>query len=186
MKKVSYLDKNTLRLQVLSQLEALPRQLHQQKSKLLASLLFETIEWKNATNIGVTISNYPEVDTSFLIEEAKKQNKRIFVPKCFSKNKEMKFYEWNDETKFERKYANILEPIIDTTKQIHKNDINLLIVPGVVYSKEGYRIGFGGGYYDRFLVGFNGPTVSLVFQEQLKERIPLDIYDLPVQKMIIL
>jgi len=185
-KKVSYLDKKLLRLEVLSTLQTLPRELHQKKSKILTSQLFESIEWKNSTNIGVTISNFPEVDTSFLIHNAKKQNKRIFVPKCFPSTKEMKFYEWHDQTQFERTYANILEPVTHTTTEIHKNDIDLLVVPGVVYCKDGYRIGFGGGYFDRYLIDFQGFTVSLVFKEQLKERIPLDIYDLPVQKMIIL
>ena len=181
-----FLDKKLLRLEVLSKLEALPRELHRTKSKLISSQLLESKEWKNATNIGVTISNFPEVDTSFLIHTAKKQNKRIFVPKCFPKTKEMKFYEWNEQTRFERIYANILEPITDTTTEIQKNEIDLLIVPGVVFSKEGYRIGFGGGYYDRFLIDYSGHTISLVFLEQLREIIPLDIYDLPVQKMIIL
>lgn len=180
------MDKKHLRQEVLQTLNTIPKEQHERKSMQLTHLLINCDEWKQSMNIAVTISNFPEVNTSYLINQAKQENKRFFVPKCNPKTKEMSFYEWNEHTEFERVYGNLLEPIIQTTSKIDKNKLDLIIVPGVVYSKDGYRIGFGGGYYDRYLVGFKGKTISLLFKEQLKDTIPVEIYDCPVQKMIVI
>jgi 5-formyltetrahydrofolate cyclo-ligase len=61
--------------------------------------------------------------------------------------------------------------------------LDLLIVPGLAFSKKGYRIGFGGGYYDRFLSAFDGKTVSLVFGEQFNDQWTPDVFDIPIDKI---
>jgi len=59
-----------------------------------------------------------------------------------------------------------------------------LIVPGLVFNEKGYRIGFGGGFYDRFLADYHGKTVSLAFDFQVMKEIPTESFDLPVQIII--
>lgn len=180
------MDKKRIRQEVLQTLNAIPKELHEIKSMELTKLLINSEEWKTSNTLAVTISNFPEVNTSYLIAQGKKENKRIFVPKCNPKTKEMNFYEWNEHTQFERVYVNLLEPIAQTTSVINKSELDLIIVPGVAYSKDGYRIGFGGGYYDRYLADYQGKTISLLLKEQLKDTFPIEIYDCPVQKMIII
>ena len=63
----------------------------------------------------------------------------------------------------------ILEPIEDMTERVEKEDIDVIIVPGIVFDKKGYRIGYGGGYYDRYIPGFTGQLLSLAFEQQLIE-----------------
>ncbi len=63
------------------------------------------------------------------------------------------------------------------------NEIDLLLVPGLAFNREGYRIGYGGGYYDRFLSSFKGQTVSVILDAQLM-KIPVDDFDQPVHKII--
>ena len=67
-------------------------------------------------------------------------------------------------------YMDLLEPIIEETVSVAKNEIDLQIVPGVVFSDEGYRIGFGGGYYDRYIMDYKGATLSLAFECQTGHR----------------
>ena len=74
------------------------------------------------------------------------------------------------------------EPLVQ--QQVEKSEINLLIVPGLIFSSQGYRIGFGGGYYDRFLTTFQGQTVSLAFSEQLRDDWQPAEFDIPVKKII--
>lgn len=74
------------------------------------------------------------------------------------------------------------EPLV--FEKVVKDEIDLLIVPGLIFSSEGYRIGFGGGYYDRFLKDFQGPTVSLAFGEQIRDDWQPENFDIPVAKII--
>jgi 5-formyltetrahydrofolate cyclo-ligase len=78
----------------------------------------------------------------------------------------------------------LFEPITDETLSVKKNEIDLQIVPGLVFSDEGYRIGFGGGYYDRYMSDYNGATLSLAFVTQTSHKIPVEGHDIPVSKII--
>ena len=81
-------------------------------------------------------------------------------------------------------YIDLLEPIVEQTESIGKEQIDLLIVPGVVFSNDGYRIGFGGGYYDRYMTDYKGATISLAFHSQVNHEVPIEAHDIPVQKII--
>ena len=76
-------------------------------------------------------------------------------------------------------------PNADAADYKHKNDIDLVIVPGVCFDKEKNRIGFGKGYYDRFLQNANINTIGICFEEQIVEnRIPITEYDVKIKKII--
>ena len=81
-------------------------------------------------------------------------------------------------------YSGLLEPIESKTNLVEPSDIDLLIVPGIAFDSEGFRMGFGGGYYDRFLQSFKGNTVSLAFREQIVSNLPKEDHDIPVEKII--
>ena len=86
---------------------------------------------------------------------------------------------WSPTTRYEASSFGVEEPISE--QEAHHLD--LLIVPGLAFSKNGYRIGFGGGYYDRFLSAFDGKTVSLVFGEQFNDQWTPDVFDIPIDKI---
>lgn len=81
-------------------------------------------------------------------------------------------------------YFGLDEPDVKKTTPVKKDAIDLLIVPGLVFTKKGYRVGFGGGYYDRYLTDFTQPTVSLVHTKQFVEDFPIEPFDIPVQYLV--
>lgn len=146
--------------------------------------LYESQAWQNSTCIAITISRGFEWDTRAIIEEGWKQGKEMVVPKCIPAEKKLNFYRFQDYAELETVYYNLLEPKHIEANHVSSNQIELVIVPGVVFNKRGYRIGFGGGYYDRFLSDFDGHTLSLASHLQLMEDIPIEPHDIPVKQLI--
>lgn len=169
---------------MLGELKKLTKPQYEHYSYEIAKQLFVDALWQEANTIGITVSNHPEVDTYQIIRKAWEQGKRVVVPKCHPKEKQMSFHELKQFTQLESVFYGLLEPIEALTPKVDAADIDLLIVPGLAYSSKGYRLGFGGGYYDRFLSTYKGRTVSLAFPIQLKEDIPIQDHDLPVNKII--
>ncbi|MED4204411.1 5-formyltetrahydrofolate cyclo-ligase [Neobacillus mesonae] len=177
-------DKNTIRKQVKDTLSQLSKPLYEDYSYKIACRLFEEEEWQKADVIGVTVSMPPEVDTYQIIRKAWETGKTVVVPKCVPKEKKLSFRTLTEFSQLESVFYGLLEPVPTLTTEVSPEQIGLLIVPGLAYTKAGYRIGFGGGYYDRFLTNYNGNTVSLAFKEQMISDFPVEKYDLPVGKII--
>ncbi|WP_066173423.1 5-formyltetrahydrofolate cyclo-ligase [Bacillus marinisedimentorum] len=146
--------------------------------------LFEQPEWEKADTIGVTISMPLELNTAPIIEKAWSEGKKVAVPKCLPEKKELQFRILTDFSELEVVYYGLKEPILERTERVHKNRIDLLIVPGLLFQQEGYRIGFGGGYYDRFLTDFAGRTASLAYSWQADSSFQAEDHDIPVDKVI--
>ncbi|WP_231889846.1 5-formyltetrahydrofolate cyclo-ligase [Oceanobacillus sp. Castelsardo] len=177
------LNKTELRKRTINKLKYLSEDEKLEIEQQLRNNLLGSDIWQKAKTIGITISQGVEWDTTTLIEKAWDERKAVCVPKCLP-NKEMVFYLINDFHQLEKGLYEILEPNPKKTSKVKKQNIDLLIVPGVVFDQNGYRIGFGGGYYDRFLVDFPNETISLASHLQVIDRIPTDFYDLPVKCII--
>ncbi|WP_153722335.1 5-formyltetrahydrofolate cyclo-ligase [Sporosarcina cascadiensis] len=174
------MDKQQLRKQVLQQLHQLNPSDHEQRSTLIQERVLASDEFKHARTIGITLSRFPEVATHRLIQIAWQAGKRIAVPKCTASSREMDFRLIESFNQTETVYMDLREPIIEQTESVEPEEIDLQIVPGVVYSLEGYRIGFGGGYYDRYLLCYPFETISLAFERQIMDNIDREPHDIPV------
>ncbi|RLL44904.1 5-formyltetrahydrofolate cyclo-ligase [Oceanobacillus piezotolerans] len=158
-----------------------------ERNRVDAKLFEELISssyWKNAKRIGVTVSNGFEWNTKPIIEEGWKQGKAMCVPKCYPTLKELKFFELEKFDQLEIVYYNLQEPKPSETIEVKKNEMDLIIVPGIVFDRRGYRIGFGGGYYDRFLANYKKHTVSILHSLQLMDEIPVDEHDIAINTLI--
>ena len=165
-------------------LKGLSKEVYNEKSARIANNLFQTDEWKQAKTIGITISIFPEVDTYSIIHKAWEEDKQVAVVKCVPKTRSMDFYVIESFDQTEKGYSGLIEPLPEKATKIEPSQIDLIFVPGVAYSKAGFRLGFGGGYYDRFLPTYNGPTLSLAFEEQIVPEVPVEEHDFKVQKIV--
>ncbi|MGG0642880.1 5-formyltetrahydrofolate cyclo-ligase [Sporosarcina gallistercoris] len=176
--------KKLLRNDHLVKLKEMSDEEYKDKSYRIRKRFFDTAEFKEAETIAITVSRSTEVDTRTIIEACWEAGKNVVVPKCNTKDKTMIFRSIDSFEQLETVYLDLQEPNPLTTECVRKKDIDLVIVPGVVFTLDGYRIGYGGGYYDRYLDTFSGSTLSLAFELQLAEEIPIEEHDLPVGKII--
>lgn len=174
------MDKTLIRNEVLTILKGMNAQTYKSRSSQITQTLLNEELILQSKIIGITISSFPEVDTWHLIEHLWSLGIRVAVPKCHAKTRDMQFYEITSFNQLEIVYMKLHEPIPEFTNKVVVDDISYLIVPGVVFDYLGYRIGFGGGYYDRFLQKYKGPTISLAFDEQVVSFVPKEVHDLPV------
>ncbi|WP_019242565.1 MULTISPECIES: 5-formyltetrahydrofolate cyclo-ligase [Bacillus] len=179
------MDKKQLRDEVRNRLKQIPKQQFKQQCQAISHRLFKTEEWVNAQTVAITISNELEIDTTSIIEQAWLEGKKVAVPKCKSSDKTMTFRYIESFEQLETVYYQLQEPIVEQTEEALQSPFDVMIVPGVVYDKSGYRIGFGGGYYDRYLENYKGLTISLLLEEQLYQNIPHNQLDVPVCLLIL-
>ena len=95
----------------------------------------------------------------------------------------MIFYQVTENTDYYVTKFGVEEP--HSSHEVTAEQIDLLIVPGVVFRHDGYRIGYGGGYFDCYLANYHHDTLSLVFEEQLNDDWQVDDYDVAVSELII-
>lgn len=148
----------------------------------LYTRLFESEYWKKADSIAMTMSQDFEINTQPIMEEAWKDHKKVLLPRA-KKGRVMDFVLYTPETALEMSSFGILEPAAHLPA-VEKEDIDLIIVPGLAYSQDGYRIGFGGGYYDRFLADYNGLKISLVLKIQQMDEWTPETFDIPLDALI--
>lgn len=176
--------KGMLRQEVKERLHTIKRPQYEHYSYQIAQRLYQDSSFQSAQHIGITISQYPEVDTYQIIRTCWEQGKTVSIPKCLPKTKQMQFYELQSFDQLEMVYSGIYEPIVDISSPTSGEKISLLIVPGLAFDRKGYRLGFGGGYYDRFLENYAGTIISLAFTKQLVECIPKEAHDKRVERII--
>ncbi|MBD5068827.1 MAG: 5-formyltetrahydrofolate cyclo-ligase [Lactobacillus sp.] len=176
-------DKATFRKKQLQKL-AQAKQETNQVALNLATKLFLTPEWQQAKTIGITRAGELEIPTDQLIRQAENEGKVVYYPKTMPK-RQMVFLPAKTEADFELSSFGILEPHYDETKV--NDNLDLLLVPGIAYALDsGLRVGFGGGYYDRYLKNFSGNTISLATPTMTYATAgwELDSFDVPVQWVI--
>ncbi|WP_439740978.1 5-formyltetrahydrofolate cyclo-ligase [Bacillus pseudomycoides] len=177
-------EKVRLRKKIVEQMNFLSKEQHKTSSEQIVFSLYEQKEWREAETIGITLSMEHEVNTYVIIEQAWREGKKVVVPKCNRETRTMIFRQITNFDQLETVYMSLREPIPALTVETEANEIDLLFVPGVAYTRRGERIGYGGGYYDRYLLQYEGKTLSLAFDFQIVSYIPTESFDQNVQKII--
>lgn len=173
--------KKSLRKQVLQELKALSKEEKEVMGAWLTEQLLLHPFYKEAKNIATYLSFPHEFQTARLIEEAQKDGKTILIPKTYPHGK-MDFVLYEPE-KLERNSFRLLEPQ-GKTIVFEPSQIDLIHVPGLAFNPSSYRIGYGGGYYDRYLEHFPGPTISTIYPCQIQNFQP-EHYDIPIEEVLI-
>ena len=138
--------------------------------------------YQNAKTIYGYLPYNQEVRTVPMLEQAIRDGKRVAVPKCYGQ--EMRFIYISDfEKEVAPGYANIPEPILDGP--VADDKTALVLMPGMAFDPQGHRIGYGGGFYDRFLADEpNHPTLALCYGFQMVEHLETEEFDIPVNKVL--
>ncbi|KRL03231.1 5-formyltetrahydrofolate cyclo-ligase [Liquorilactobacillus capillatus] len=152
--------KKLIRQLQLEKLSSLKETWEKESNELsLYKALFATSAWKEARQIGVTISSSIEIDTKPIILQAQLQGKKICFPRTLPR-RQMAFFELTVNTIIRKNNFGIYEPQPGSLL-VPKEKIDLLLIPGLAFSLAGDRVSFGGGYYDRYLADYTGKKVAL-------------------------
>lgn len=133
------------------------------------------------------VAKRDEVRTEDMIRRLLKTSKQVIVPSLLlDKNKIMPSILFDYDADLEEGTFGIMEPKLACIRKFPVENIDLVLVPGVAFDKAGGRLGFGGGFYDRFLneLSPNAKCWGLAFEFQLIEKLPLTEKDVPMQKII--
>ena len=152
-------------------------------SELIKNNLLNLEEYKNAKTVLLYCSFGSEVETNNMIRKSV-DNKITLLPLIIPEEKTIVACKIQDvKNDVNPGYSDILEPR-KHCKEHNKNKINLVIVPGIAFGEKGERLGYGGGYYDRFLKDFTGDIVGICFENQITDKILLENHDIKMHKIV--
>lgn len=158
------------------------------KSKKITKNILSLKEISQSQNIMIYVSYRSEVDTEKLIISLLNKNKNLFAPYCVKNEKRMEIVKIKNLDKdLEKGAYGIKEPAkYLRTKNTEPGNLDVVIVPAVAFSKNGYRVGYGGGYYDRFLARLNNDTISIGvnYEEMVFNSVPKEEHDLAVDILV--
>ena len=141
-----------------------------------------SITYRHSTQILLYASTEYEIDTWKLFDSAIKAGKKVAFPKTYEDNT-MKYFYCESKDDLESGYNGILEPK-EGLPEFVPSPQSMCIVPAVVFDKDGYRIGYGKGFYDRFLSTFNGVKAGLVYSSMILPKVPRGRFDKHVDIII--
>ena len=168
------MDKSALRKEIREQKRAMTAEQIQTASEKLAQAFLASDYYKNAKSVYGYLPYNQEVRTTPILEQAQKDGKRVAVPKVYGD--EMKFLWLDDLTAVEKGYSGIPEPVEDGP--VADDPTALVLMPGLAFDPHGHRIGYGGGFYDKFLAAEpEHPTLALCYGFQMREYLETEEFD---------
>lgn len=173
--------KKILRKETIAAMKGLPQSVKAEADSQLTQRFIQLSAFQEAQTLATYLSMGHEFSTASLIQAALQGGKRVCVPRTYPQGR-MEFVEYDPEI-LEKTRFGLLEPN-EQGKVVDKSEIDLIHVPGVVFQSEGYRIGYGAGYYDRYLADYSGETVSTIYSIQEGEFQP-DSFDIAVQEVLV-
>ena len=182
------LTKESIREEIKNKREKLSREDVEDKSKLVKEKLFSLPEFQVAKTIAfyVALKKSNEVETEGMIKEALAMGKQVLVPIADLIENRIILSEIKNWDDLVPGSFGILEPLPEVRKIYPYEAVRLAIVPGVAFDLEGHRIGYGFGYYDKFLSSLTRyqTKIGLAFEFQVVEKLPNEEHDIRVGKVI--
>lgn len=167
--------KKELREKYVEMRKNMPREQKEAFDTKIRDRIIASITYRHSNEILLYASMENEIDTWKLFETAVNAGKKVAFPRTFQDNT-MKYYYCSSKDDLEKRENGIYEPKEGLAEYVPTN-LSLCIVPAVVFDKEGYRIGYGKGFYDRFLSDFPGVKLGLVYSNMILPRVPRGRFD---------
>lgn len=154
-----------------------------EKDYKIAQALYHTKEFQNAKTVLVYVSLDDEIKTDNIIDTVLKNGKNAAVPRCIDHCGNMEFCIISALSDLEEGSFKVREPKSDCPGLIDYSD-SIIIVPALCFDRNGFRLGYGKGYYDRFLEQYNNKSIGLCYDEMIVSSVPKDNYDKSVDLII--
>lgn len=153
-----------------------------EQSGVIAKKLMELSQFKGAKTIMLYASVGSEVDTKKIIEECHLLGKKVCLPATLENPKRLLVCEYAKGDELKPHTFGIPEPVVK--KPVSPSSIDLVVVPGIAFDREGNRIGYGGGYYDAFLHHSGAAKIAVCYSVQLMGKVPIKPSDVPVDCIV--
>lgn len=175
--------KKEIRAQMRRIRREMPPEIVQKKDQAIYERLISMEQYRRAKTIVVYVSKELEVDTRRLMEKAWEDGKKVAAPRCVENTRLMNMHLITSMDDLQEGAYGILEPketlpILEDTKNA------VCIVPAFCNDYRGYRVGYGGGYYDRYLSGFQGVKIGVNYSDCVRPRLIGGRYDVPIDVLV--
>lgn len=180
------MDKKTFRKHIM----ALRSQLTPKERLEAESTIFDILKhfdlYNNAKNISSFVDFRDEISMTAINQSIIDSGRNLLLPYITPLTKEMQFYLVKDLSALERNTFGILEPNPEVHVLFDDLQIDCVLTPGVAFDVKGYRLGYGGGFYDRFFNRIEKaiPKIGIAFDLQCVEALPVEHYDYPITHII--
>ena len=152
------------------------------RDREIVTFLLQSEFYRKAERLLCYSATPREVETASLIDGALAEGKQVALPRCLDEG-DMAFFEIHSRAELVKGQFGLLEPRAGQSA-VSAADYELCILPGLAFDRTGRRLGYGGGYYDRYFKDYSGVKVALCHMEFVKERIPVGQFDLPVDFVV--
>ncbi len=177
--------KSEIRKRMIALRNVIPREEIEEKSRAIQERVTGLEEIRKASTLMVYLSFGSEVRTDDLIRWCWGEGKRIVVPFCHVESRELTACRIDGFNELETGHYGIRAPKEGLLRPVDGGEIDAILVPAVAFDRRGYRIGYGGGYYDRFLPRApQAAKIGVAFASQIIEEVPVDGHDLPVDMIV--
>ncbi|XP_071525445.1 5-formyltetrahydrofolate cyclo-ligase [Panulirus ornatus] len=188
---VSKIAKAALRKEVKAKLNSLSAEEKARQSKAVQEKVVQHEGYKKSQRLSIFLSMNDEIQTEFILQHALDTGKTCFIPRYDSKSTYMdmvRLHSWEEYESLPLTKWQIKQPPLDKQCEtaLSSGGLDLILIPGLAFTKEGHRMGRGRGYYDTFLTKCQNSqtippiTIALAFSEQILPEIPVDGTDVPI------
>ncbi|MCS7215322.1 MAG: 5-formyltetrahydrofolate cyclo-ligase [Thermodesulfovibrio sp.] len=174
------MNKKDIRKKMLDIRNKINENLRKQKNEKISETFIDFVLKNKFKSVLLYASFGSEVDTWQIFHLCLENSIKTAFPKVSGFQLQLYWIEKRDQ--FSQGYKNILEP--KNGKKASVEDIEIIVVPGVAFDKRCYRIGYGGGFYDRLLSLRKGKAIGLAYEEQILEQIPTESHDIRMDMII--
>lgn len=176
--------KDFVRRQIAAERKAYTEVLRASENAAIRAHFLQSAAYCNSRTVMCYVSMRAEADTHTILQAMLKDGKTVCVPQVTDKRGRMRavvIRSWTDLTVGQ---FGILEPSMENPIVVPENEIDLVVVPAVAFTRDGARLGMGGGFYDRFLTSTQAVRMGLAFSCQIKESLPTDEWDVKMDYLV--
>ena len=178
--------KNAIRKQILEIRNKLSDDNVYRFSEDISLNLRENSFFNNSAHVMVYLDFKHEVKTDFIINYCLEHRKKVYIPICIPETHEICISRITSLKELQSGHYGIREPKTECIRLSDSSLIDLVLIPGVAFDNDGNRIGFGAGYYDRFMKRLQPKAVkaALAYSFQVVDMVPSDEYDIPADYIV--